>query len=173
MQEEDKKEKVKMIAVDDYKLADQAGIYVGWFGIVREATWDEKKGVTSLLIEHKYYDGLTDLHIQVVSINGAGDFTATIPKQANIPPLSLVRVYGKVSKDKDGSASVAAEYVRVWDWGFFTFMDYGKDKTNPKWLKLRKLDGEDAYSSRPDDAFYEKRIGTRKPSSTPNAAGGK
>lgn len=42
---------------------------------------------------------------------------------------------------------MTAEYVRAWDWGLFTFMDYGTDKTNPKWRALRHLDGPDVYTN--------------------------
>jgi hypothetical protein len=69
-----------------------------------------------LLVEHKYFDGLCDPDLQIVSVYGAGDFTASIRAEADkIPMLSLVRVYGKVSKAKDGTPRVEADYVRVWD----------------------------------------------------------
>jgi hypothetical protein len=94
-------------SVKDYKLIDQADKYVGWFGIVREVSWDDKSKQTRMLIEHKHFDGMTDLHIQVVSIYGAGDFSAIFPdKVENIPLLSLVRVFGKVSKGKDNIPEV-------------------------------------------------------------------
>jgi len=155
-------EKAKTIPQDKYQLADQAGQYVGWFGIVRESSKEEKTGVTTLTLEHKYFDGMVDLHQQIVSIYGAGDFTATISKASTaIPKLSLVRIYGKVAKRKDGTATVAAEYVRVWDWGLFAFMDYGKDKSNPKWIALRKVPGDKAYTSRPGASYYETLLGPR------------
>ena len=161
MQAEESKAKAPMTPAAQYRLADQAGKYVGWFGIVREQTWSERDNTTSMLIEHKYFDGLTDLHIQVVLLYGAGDFRVALPgRVANIPKLSLVRVCGKVSK-KAGVPSIDPEYVRVWDWGLFTFMDYGVDKSNPIWVKLRKVKGEDAYSPRPTRQFYEERLGNR------------
>lgn len=161
MQEGVRKPRPGTIPQDTYQLADQAGQYVGWFGILREASWDDKAKVTTLLLEHKYFDGLTDLHQQIVSLYGAGDFTATVAKrETGIPLLSLVRVYGKVVKD--GSPRLAAECVRFWDWGVFAFMDYGKDRTNPKWQKLRSVPGSDAYSSRPTAAYYEERLGKRE-----------
>jgi hypothetical protein len=82
--------------------------------------------------------------------------------KTGIPPLALVRVYGKASKDKTGGAVIAAEYVRVWDWGLFAFMDYGKDKSNPKWAALRKVAGDKSYSSRPTPAYYEELLGKRE-----------
>ena len=165
MQAEDDKAKAQTTPAAQYRLADQTGQYVGWFGIVRQQTWREKDNATSLLIEHKYFDGMTDLHIQVVSLYGAGDFSFAIRrKTASIPQLSLVRVYGKVTKNEHGMPCIEPDYIRVWDWGLFTFMDYGMDKSNPTWVKLRKIKGEDAYSARPTRQFYEERLGRREPS---------
>jgi hypothetical protein len=160
---EAEQEKAKLIPEKDYELAKQIGEYVGWFGIVRGISTDEKTGKTTLTLEHKYFDGLTDAHIHIVSIYGAGDFAASLPRKPDkIGLLSLVCVYGKVNKSDNGMPTIAPEYVRVWDWGLFTFMDYGKDKTNPKWLKLRKVNGRDAYDPRPDQKFYEDRLGIRE-----------
>lgn len=157
-----KKESKGKIPIKEYKLIDQAGEYVGWFGIVREVSHDNKSKHTRMLIEHKYFDGLTDLHLQVVSIYGAGDFAVQFSnKVENVLPLSLVRVFGKVSKGKDNIPEIAPEYVRVWDWGLFTFMDYSIDKSNPKWVKLRTVSGERVYSSRPTKKYYEDRLGKR------------
>jgi len=156
------KEKEDLRKLKEYTLSRQAGKRVGWFGIVREIEMDEENDLTRLLLEHKYFDGMTDLHIQVVSYYGAGDFVAVLPSRVtNLRRLSLVRVYGNATVGNDGLPCVAAEYVRVWDWGLFTFMNYGQDKTNATWVKLRKVKGEDCYSPRPDRAFYEQRLGTR------------
>jgi hypothetical protein len=156
-------EKAKRIPVETYQLADQANEYVGWFGIVRDSSADEKTGVTTLTLEHKYFDGMVDLHQQIVSINGAGDYTATLSKASTaLPKLSLVRIYGKVVKGADGKATIAAEYVRVWEWGLFAFMDYGKDKSNPKWVALRKVPGNKSYTSRPSSSYYESLLGARE-----------
>jgi len=146
----------------EYSLAGQVGKYVGWFGIVRGISWNKEKGQTRLLLEHKYFDGLTDLHLHIVSIYGAGDFAAVLSGKADtIPMLSLIRVYGRVSEGTGGVPVVSAEYARLWDWGLFTFMDYGPDKTNPKWVKLRKVKGDDVYSPRPTKEFYEATLGKR------------
>jgi hypothetical protein len=160
-QKQKDKDKDKVIPEEKYRLAEQAGQYVGWFGIVRESS--EKSGVTTLSLEHKFFDGAIDLHQQIVSIHGAGDFTATLKAaKPAIPKLALVRVYGKVAKDKEGAVSIAADYVRVWDWGLFAFMDYGKDQSNPKWIELRKVPKEKAYSSRPSPSYYEELLGKRE-----------
>jgi hypothetical protein len=160
-EKEEKKRKSEEARAKAYSLIKQEGKYAGWFAIVREKTWDPNAKKTCLLLEHKYFDGLTDLHIQIASIYGAGDFAASVPGKAEeIPLLSLVRVYGPVSKgQRGGMASVDPEYVRVWKWGLFTFMDYGLDKSNPKWVKLRKVSGSDVYSPRPTKRFYEERLG--------------
>jgi len=162
--EKEKEREAARAKAKEYTLLGQEGKYVGWFGIVRAKTWNQEARQTALLLEHKYFDGLTDLHIQVVSIFGAGDFAAIVPGKAEqIPALGLVRVYGKVLKGKDGLPALIPEYVRVWDWGLFTFMDYGADRSNPKWVELRKVDAKDVYSPRPSKEFYEKRLGTREP----------
>ena len=112
--------------------------------------------------------------MQVVSIYGAGDFEAIISADiTSIPLLSLVRVYGKVSKGAGGIPEIRPDYVRTWDWGLFTFMDYGLDKTNEAWLKLRKIKGDAVYSSRPDKRFYEERLGERGPVSQKAGGGAK
>lgn len=164
MEEERIEKEKKMIRVKNYELKKQEGEYVGWFGIVRGSTYDEAADRTILRLEHKYFDGLTDLHLHIVSIYGAGDFQVTLPGRITakeIPLLSLVCAYGKVT-DEPAVATVKADYVRLWDWGLFTFMDYGLDKSNPDWVKLRKTPGEDAYSPRPDTDYYVKLLGERK-----------
>jgi len=163
MEKAAEKEKAKSISDEKYQLADQAGQYVGWFGILRKESWDPKTKLTTLLVEHKYFDGLVDLHQQIVSLYGAGDFKVNLKKEkTGIPNLALVCVYGKVTREKDGPATVAAEYIRVWNWGLFAFMDYGKDKSNPDWIKLRQVKGKDAYTARPSDADYEAILGKRE-----------
>lgn len=164
MEKENIEREKTLISVEDYELKQRIGEYVGWFGIVRKTEYDATKDQTNLLIEHKYFDGATDLDLQVVSIYGAGDFHVVIPGQVReslVPPLSLICAYGKVSKGRDDVPTLTAEYIRVWDWGLFTFMDYGKDKSNSNWTKLRKVAGGEAYSSQPTLDFYEERLGKR------------
>jgi hypothetical protein len=163
--EEKKRREDDLAKAKNYSLAGQAGEYVGWFGIVRGSSWNEGSRKSELLIQHCYSDGLSDLHIQVVSIYGAGDFRAVLADRAtNVPSLSLVRVFGKVVKGKDGTPEVSAEYVRVWDWGLFTFMDYGVDKTNPTWRARRQIEADNIYTPRPTPAYYESVLGKREPS---------
>lgn len=148
--------------ISEYSLAAAAGKYVGWFGIVREISPNSPAGTTRLLVEHKYFDGLTDSHLQVVSLSGAGDFTALLEGDgAAIPPLGLVAIYGTVDSDEDGLPRVRADYIRVWDWGRFTFMDYGPDKSNPRWVALRRPERDFVYSPRPTGRYYEALLGPR------------
>jgi len=63
----------------DYDIAKKDKAYVGWFGVVREIKEDKERDQTVLLVEHKYFDGLTDVHILAVSFNGSGDFQAVVP----------------------------------------------------------------------------------------------
>lgn len=148
---------------DDVDSLQQFGAKrVSWFGIVREVSADTEKAETELLVEMKYFDGLTDTHLQIVSIYGAGDFRVVIPGvEHKIERLSLVRIYGKVEANPGAVPKLTADYVRVWNWGLFAFMDYGKDKSNPQWIKLRKVAADDMYSSSPNRRYYEQRLGTR------------
>jgi hypothetical protein len=161
MKAEMREKKKARIPSDEYELVKQAGQYVGWFGIVRASSFDEKTGETRLLVEHKYFDRLTDLRLQIVSIYGAGDFQTVIPGEVSatqIPRVSLICVYGLVTRGPDGRAQLTADYVRVWDWGLFSFMDYGLDKSSPEWVKLRKVTGPLVYSPEVDTTFYEDRL---------------
>jgi hypothetical protein len=161
--EDDKRRAAEGKVAKAYTLVGQAGRYVGWYGIVRKATYDKASGRTTLLVQHCYSDGLSDAHIQVVSIYGAGDFRAVVVGEAReVPALALVRAYGTVAAGKDGVAEVSAEYVRVWDWGLFTFMNYGADRTNKAWTDLRRIKGDDIYTPRPDTKYYEAVLGKRE-----------
>ena len=145
------------------KLTGNVGKRVVWFGIVREIKEDKDADTTWLVAEMKYFDGLTDMHLQIVSISGAGDFVVKIPGIGHkLKPLSLIRVYGKVSAETEGVPEVSADFIRAWDWKLFAFMPYGTDHSNPKWVKLRKIDDDlDVYDSNPTDAYYEKLLGKR------------
>lgn len=132
------------------------GKLVSWFGIVRELPSGE---AGSYLLEHKYFDGLNDAHIQLASLFGAGDFrvTAADPRQ-QIKRLALVRIIGTVTEEKDGVPVVKADYIRVWNPGDYTFMAYGVDASNEKWRKLRQK-MELIYDPDPDATYYEKLLG--------------
>jgi hypothetical protein len=148
------------------KLTGNIDKRIAWFGIILEIKEDKESDTTRLVVEMKYFDGLTDLHLQIVSINGAGDFAVVIPGTGHkLKSLSLVRVYGKVAAEPEGGIpEVSADFVRSWDWKLFAFMPYGKDHSNPKWVKLRRIENElDVYDSNPTNAYYEKLLGKRSP----------
>src|SRR5437763_5343919 len=63
---------------EDYSITGKKGSSVGWFGIVRKIEENPTTQETKLLIEMKYFDGLTDTHILALSFNGGGEFTAAI-----------------------------------------------------------------------------------------------
>ncbi len=164
IRERDRQIEAKQIPVAQYELGKQAGEYVRWFGIVRSLNFDATRDQTLLLVEHKYFDGLTDIHLQVVSLYGAGDFQVSLPGKVTVeqlPRLGLICVYGKVTAADSTPPLVVPEYVRVWDWGLFTFMDYGIDKSNAAWTKLRKIRPDDVYDSRVSKEYYEARLGPR------------
>lgn len=152
-----------ILGLRDYSITGKLGKYVGWFGIVRGIKELRDKETTELLVEMKYFDGLTDMHIMAVSFDGAGDFKAVLWGTSHgIKPLSLVKVYGRVNKEVDSVPYVSACYVRAWDWGAFTFMAYGKQKGNTAWRKLNKVPLRDIYNAWPNKAYYEKRLGKRR-----------
>ena len=97
---------------------------------------------TVLTIEHKYFDGLTDAHLQAVSFNGAGDFQATLTGTGHrIPPLSLVKVYGNVTQGKPGALPrIDAVFVRNWHWDAFTFLAaYGTQHGSEEWRQVNEV----------------------------------
>jgi len=147
----------------DYSITGKKGKFVGWFGIVRKIEEDKTAPQTNLLVEMKYFDGLTDTHIQALSFNGAGDFRAMLSGIGlGIKPLSLVKVYGVVASETSNVPEVKAEYVRQWDWGLFTFlMVYGEQKGNKEWKKLNKVDEQRIYNPFPTNRYYEDRLGPR------------
>ena len=71
-------EEMKSGSPDIDTLRGAVGRRVCWFGIVREIKEDKAKDETTLVLEMKYFDGLTDIHLHVVSIFGAGDFRAVL-----------------------------------------------------------------------------------------------
>lgn len=148
----------------DYDINTKDGKYVGWFGIVRQVQEDPAAGKTILTVEHKYFDGLTDVHILALSFNGSGDFRAALHGVGHgIEALTLVKVYGTVSKaDSEELADIDAEFVRNWHWGAFTFlMASGTQRGSEQWRKLNQVDLDDIYDPEPDDQYYELRLGTR------------
>src|ERR1043166_140704 len=147
-----------------YSITGKKGIYVGWFGIVRGIEENQATKETKLLVEHKYFDGLTDTHILALSFNGGGDFTAVLSGTGlGIKKLSLVKIYGVVQSETNSIPDLKPEYVRHWDWGRFTFLDeYGSQKGNAEWQKLNKVKGR-IYSPFPDQKYYEDRLGKRTP----------
>ena len=154
----------------EYSIHGKQGRYVSWYGVVRGVV-DAKPGSTTLLLEQKAFDGFTDCHIMLVSFAGYGNFHATfVPGRETIPPLSLVRVYGRVTAEKNGVPELTAEYLRVWPWSTFTFTDLGPKNTgNPEWAKLCQLckPGGRVYNPFPDRQYYTQTLG--EPQALPSA----
>lgn len=147
----------------DYSINGKKSKYIGWFGIVRKIEEDSKLQQTRLVVEHKYFDGLTDTHILALSFNGGGDFTCTLSGLSlGIKPLSLVKVYGTVTSEDNSVPEVAADYLRQWDWGRFTFLQaYGSQAGNKEWKKLNKIKEDKIYNPFPNQKYYEDRLGPR------------
>src|SRR5580658_3024797 len=99
-----------------YTIHDKTGENVAWFGIVRGITpANGPDGQVTLLVQHHYFDGMTDCHIMLVAKTGDGDFVAKLNLDAEkIPALALVRIYGKVTCEENGVPQVAVEYMRIW-----------------------------------------------------------
>src|SRR5262249_33671050 len=111
-------------------------------------------------------DGLTDVHLQAVSFNGSGDFTAVLNGTGlRIPPLSLVKVYGTVEKGTSATRPrIMAEFVRDWHWGTFTFLSaYGTQRGSDEWRKANQIPLEEIYDAWPHPChhYYEERLGKR------------
>lgn len=148
----------------DYDISKKDKTYVGWFGIVRQVEVQKDENLTTLLIEHKYFDGLTDAHIQALSFNGSGDFTVVLSGIGyEIEPLTLVKVYGVASiPNVESKPQVNAEFVRNWHWGAFTFlMASGEQRGSEEWRKFNSVDLDDIYDPFPNDEYYKKRLGKR------------
>lgn len=144
-----------------YAIQGKTDKFVSWFGIVRGIAKAKDKKHVTLLLEHKYFDGLTDCHIMLVSHSGGGDFRATAEVDPGaIPPLALVRIYGKVVAEEGSVPQIAAEYVRVWPWLTFTLTDLGAaDKSNPRWAKYAQAHGGRIYNPYPQKNYYLRLLG--------------
>jgi len=149
----------------EYEIGTRDRKYVGWFGIVRKIEIDNASDTTRLLIEHKYFDGFTDLHLQAVSFNGSGDFVAILNGTGHsISELELIKTYGIVTAgDGNKLPSIDAKFAKCWSWGSFTFITAaGKQRGSEQWRKLNTVNLDDIYSSRPDESYYVKRLGPTK-----------
>jgi hypothetical protein len=158
-----KGETVNGPAGDPYSIHGKAGKYIAWFGIVRGITPPAQPGgYVQLLVEHRYFDGSSDCRMMEVSQSGGGDFAGMLRVDpAMIPPLALVRIYGVVIRDKDHVPQVLGQYMRVWPWHTFTFMQYGPaDQSNPRWAKLANAGGGGPiYNSSPTEDYYRRVLG--------------
>lgn len=153
--------------MEPYSIHGKKAVYVSWFAIVRRVIRDDQaEGHFRLLLEHKYFDGLTDCHIMLVSANGSGDFLADVASDGtrSVPLLGLVRVYGKVIQEERGIPLVAVDYMRVWPWFTFTLTDLGpKDHGNPQWRKLCKsCQAGRIYNPYPTEEYYLNTLGDPK-----------
>jgi hypothetical protein len=143
-----------------FKLSGHEGKFVSWLGIVREIN-QEPDGL-HLLIQNTYFEGLTDCHTQTVEIYGAGDFEINLSQAPDeLIPLVLVRVYGVVTEKHENRPVVTADYLRVWHFGQFNFMDFGNDHSNPKWRKSIRLPRGDKmiYHIGVSPQYYADRLG--------------
>ena len=144
-----------------FTLRGHNGKFVSWFGVVRDIKRNANNSGAILLIQNTYFSGVTDCHIQTVEINGAGDFEIELSElPEELIPLVLVRVYGIVSRESDGRPVVKADFVRVWHFGQYNFMDFGEDHSNPEWRKRIKLPpGERIYHIGASAKYYAERLG--------------
>jgi hypothetical protein len=156
------KERTTGSFMERYDIHQENGKFVSWYGIVRKINRVPQSDSWELILEHKYFDGLTDCHIMLVSMSGSGDFAARVQaNDAPIPALALVRIYGTVREQENGIPLIGAESVRVWPWLTFTFTDLGaEDKTNPRWRKDCKIcEGGRVYRAYPDERHYRDALG--------------
>jgi len=145
-----------------YSIRGKTGTRVAWFGIVRGITPPaDTSGDVTLLVEHKYFDGMTDCHIMLVQWTGDGDFRARLKVDPGaIPALALVRVYGTVTGETAGMPDVQVDYIRVWPWLTFTFMDLaGNDHSNSRWKRYARVSGMNVYNPYPKENYYFALLG--------------
>jgi hypothetical protein len=146
-----------------YTIHAKRGKHVSWFGVVRGIS--SSGGKLTLLVEHKYFDGMTDCHIMLVSQAGAGDFQATLEADPQkIPALALVRIYGTVKEETNKMPSLTVDYIRVWPWLTFTLTDLGaEDNGNPRWAKSCNLcKSGRVYNPYPTESYYFDVLGDPK-----------
>jgi hypothetical protein len=150
----------------EYRIRGKVKQYVSWFGVIRGLGPVEGNNHSrSMLIQQKYFDGMTDCHIMLVSNAGAGDFTVRLTSGDDaMPLLSLVRVYGTVVSEENGIPQVSADYVRVWPWFTFTFTDLGPaDHSNPEWAKYCRIcKSGRVYKPYPTEDYYIGMLGDPK-----------
>lgn len=157
----DERERATGSFMQGYDIHKKKDIFVSWYGIVRGVTRKPNSDSWDLLLEHKYFDGMTDCHIMLVSMSGSGDFGARVQaKDVPVPALALVRVYGRVTLE-NGTPLIDAEFVRVWPWMTFTFTDMGaEDKTNIRWKNECKLcENGRVYRPYPNRKYYRETLG--------------
>jgi hypothetical protein len=148
--------------MEAYDIHNKGGSFVSWYGVVRGISRIQNSSGWELLVEHKYFDGMTDCHIMMVSMSGSGDFTARVEaSDVPVPALALVRIYGKVLQQEGNPPLIQAEFVRVWPWMTFTFTDLGADdKTNRRWKKDCKLcQRGKVYRPYPNNEYYRDTLG--------------
>jgi len=157
----DPKERATGSFMAGYDIHSKNEQFVSWYGVVRGISRVPNADSWELLLEHKYFDGMTDCHIMLVSWSGSGDFRARVQaKDVPVPALALLRVYGKVRQERP-SPIIDAEFVRVWPWMTFTFTDLGAgDKTNRRWRRDCRIckDGR-IYRPFPNEEYYRGVLG--------------
>lgn len=144
-----------------FTLHGHQGQFVSWFGIVRHIMRIGWPHCGRLLIQNTYFGEWTDCHTQTVEINGGGDFAAEVSDLPDdVIPLVLVRVYGVVREGDEGRPVIDADYVRVWHFFQFNFMDFGVDHSNPEWRNRIKLPPDESiYHIGVSPKYYEERLG--------------
>jgi hypothetical protein len=148
--------------MEAYDIHKENKQYVSWFGVVRGISRVQQSDTWELLLEQKYFDGLTDCHTMLVSISGSGDFVARVQAgDVPVPALALVRVYGTVKQSENGTPAIEADFLRVFPWMTFTFTDLGaEDKGNPRWKKDCKIcERGKVYRPYPDERYYREALG--------------
>lgn len=148
--------------LEDYDIQQKAG-YVSWYGIVRGIS-RVKDGHWRLLLEHKFFDGMTDCHIMLVDISGSGDFYADVEAgDLAVSALALVRVYGTIKGQVEGVPRLSTDFIRVWPWLTFTFSHFAaKDRTNSRWKDVCSIRHRDIYTPWPNEDYYRAVLGDPK-----------
>jgi hypothetical protein len=120
----DATERVTGSFLKEYSIQEKRNHYVSWFGIVRGIVDAKPGGIMTLLLEQKFFDGMTDCHILLVSI---GDRKTTkASDQAARQPRDLAQQH-QASPGQRLTPHYAPHRMARLSWGRYTCLRCGPE----------------------------------------------
>ncbi len=145
---------------------------IAWFGIVRDIKEDKQKKQTRLLVEMKYFDGMTDTPPPDRLAFRRGRFSSGDSRRGAQPeePLTGPSLWQSDGRSR-GRAAGVGRVRSLLGLGTLCLHALRKRQEQSQWVKLRKVKADDmnVYSSRPDQQYYEDRLGKGESETPPNA----